>query len=666
MTLLTELPPEIIHGVLAHVDPQDLARVPLVCQALRYAVQDNTPLFKAVYLAHLDTPPADAVGGGLQWEQLLKDYVRLRVVCGRKRVNEKKKELPFVYNTVTALLRNAATTEAASASASSAADQVSRNAQLLASLFADETNQAAFLCRSSIYERARAETIYKPNSSTSTSTSGRSTSSTTAMTTTTHTGSGSDNTDNGVNCDSSNLPKNDHMRSAKLHCLYGKPIHFAHPESRRTRHGRMRPFACSRVYDLRQYTTQTQWGPFMDDDGSGGLRVDWEMVEAIMIVIGANLRNLGLETYPIYKNFWATPFAGVWPNSYTGVMPLLSNDDNDDLSDDSAATPCENCSRPISVPPQVPGEQDEADVDDDLEDGAGGGKGKKKKRKPPGDPYGINGTWLRAVCFLDYSDFFAYNFAQEPHHSLPASVPRPAIDVGEATRLILMKIAVTEVEEPGPEDGQGMPVVHFRGLSRSLDDSWDDNANSDLAGTVRLTKEGEVRWTTVSIFAGVERWKSESVQIGGVKSARGVLGNWFDRDYDPRGPVGPTAFWKISDRIAASNHEQRVMLNDFLPVLDAVAMEDDIEYESDSDDEEEDDDDGHEHSHGGAGHDDEVIGGTEDEYGDDDEDGHDDGETDSEDEAAQARFLASMPEIEIIDGTDIEIVGSQIIWTQRD
>lgn len=46
---------------------------------------------------------------------------------------------------------------------------------------------------------------------------------------------------------------------------------------------------------------------------------------------------------------------------------------------------------------------------------------------------------------------------------------------------------------------------------------------------MRLTPEGEVRWTTFSLFSGQERWRSESVQIGGVKSAKGVLGNWFDK-----------------------------------------------------------------------------------------------------------------------------------------
>jgi hypothetical protein len=28
---------------------------------------------------------------------------------------------------------------------------------------------------------------------------------------------------------------------------------------------------------------------------------------------------------------------------------------------------------------------------------------------------------------------------------------------------------------------------------------------------------------------GQERWRSEGVQIGGIQSARGVWGNWFDK-----------------------------------------------------------------------------------------------------------------------------------------
>jgi hypothetical protein len=54
----------------------------------------------------------------------------------------------------------------------------------------------------------------------------------------------------------------------------------------------------------------------------------------------------------------------------------------------------------------------------------------------------------------------------------------------EATRLIVVKIRVTRIEPPGPEDGQSLPVVHFEGFSKSLDSSLDENANSGLTGEV--------------------------------------------------------------------------------------------------------------------------------------------------------------------------------------
>jgi hypothetical protein len=49
------------------------------------------------------------------------------------------------------------------------------------------------------------------------------------------------------------------------------------------------------------------------------------------------------------------------------------------------------------------------------------------------------------------------------------------------------------------------------------------------SGTVRKTRAGAIRWTSFSIYHGEERWRSEGVQIGGLRSARGVLGTWFDK-----------------------------------------------------------------------------------------------------------------------------------------
>jgi len=140
------------------------------------------------------------------------------------------------------------------------------------------------------------------------------------------------------------------------------------------------------------------------------------------------------------------------------------------------------------------------------------------------------------------------------------------LDTPEAVRMIIMRLQVTKIRAPriDPEkcDGDrevawnGMPVVEFKGTSHSLHSAWDPNANSGIrgiqgfrrpcttmvlglfimhllmrnpTGTVRYTPEGEIRWTTISVFSGEERWKSEGIQVGGPGSARGVLGNWFDK-----------------------------------------------------------------------------------------------------------------------------------------
>lgn len=65
-----------------------------------------------------------------------------------------------------------------------------------------------------------------------------------------------------------------------------------------------------------------------------------------------------------------------------------------------------------------------------------------------------------------------------------------------------MDLRITDVTAPGPSDNPELPVVHFKGKSRSIDVQWDPNANSGIRGTVSLTPEGEVRWQTISIFEG--------------------------------------------------------------------------------------------------------------------------------------------------------------------
>jgi hypothetical protein len=103
--------------------------------------------------------------------------------------------------------------------------------------------------------------------------------------------------------------------SAKLHCYYGVPI----ISPSRSRFQDSYPYACSVVYDLRNYTDGTMWGPFMDD---GKATVDWEKVEAVMIVLGYNLRIFDQVTQQVFKPFMDQSWIGASPDTYRSVNLL--------------------------------------------------------------------------------------------------------------------------------------------------------------------------------------------------------------------------------------------------------------------------------------------------------------------------------------------------------
>jgi hypothetical protein len=75
-----------------------------------------------------------------------------------------------------------------------------------------------------------------------------------------------------------------------------------------------------------------------------------------------------------------------------------------------------------------------------------------------------------------------------------------------------------------------------------------------------------------------------------------------NRDYDPRGPAGPTAFWKISDRISQGSERELITGSydemglpdgDYYPddEVDEDDDEEDAQAEGDADDFDEDADD---------------------------------------------------------------------------
>lgn len=170
--------------------------------------------------------------------------------------------LPFVFNTINRVLQNARL-------AAGLYTDRSANAAYLDVLFDQhEEGVQAFLQQSSLFDRMKRNTFQT----------------------------------------ASRAPRERHQMSAKLHCLYGSPI----MQAGRTRSARTYPYACSKVYDLRQYTPRTKWGPFMDDDTG---RVDWEKLEAITIVIAKNV-VFRWPNAEVFEFIFGTNFYGSYPNSF--------------------------------------------------------------------------------------------------------------------------------------------------------------------------------------------------------------------------------------------------------------------------------------------------------------------------------------------------------------
>lgn len=144
--------------------------------------------------------------------------------------------------------------------------------------------------------------------------------------------------------------------SAKLHSFFGFP-----PSGAGTKDLATHPYARSRVYDLRNYTDQNEWGPFRKD---GSMRVDWEMVESIMIVVGHN-SFFGAHNVP-------NPLRPPWFHPLDGVIPDVPVDAGQAMPDYMA----------LLKQPDLPLDMK--------------------------DPYRVQGIWSR-VCYLPCSSVISTN-----------------------------------------------------------------------------------------------------------------------------------------------------------------------------------------------------------------------------------------------------------------
>ena len=233
--------------------------------------------------------------------------------------------------------------------------------------------------------------------------------------------------------------------SAKLAVYYGMSLESGHEGLE------VHPYARSRIYDLRRYTDQNGWGPFKDCKSG---EVDWERVLAIMVTLGYNLRCVVLPLgVRAAKNMKLNPeqrlltqrangsFSGHPEAPFAGIAPYSFK------SSELRRTATEQ----------------RTELDDK-------------------DPYGVTGTWMRLVCFLDWMNLQAFNFGSA---DVPADQDREPCTDTEAIRMIVLKLRVTRIVEPDEDDHPDFPVVHFSGTSRSMHMAFDPNTNSRIRGRIR-------------------------------------------------------------------------------------------------------------------------------------------------------------------------------------
>lgn len=356
---LIELSAELLHCILCEIDPPDLARLSETCHLLHSYIKGNRLLHKDLYERCYDELPE---ASHRDWEDEIHKVVKLEKILQSEDRDVKREHLAFVAEQVNSLLETAEIDV-----------EESRNIQLLSDYFENQNNIDVFLCSSSLFSRAGTDM--------------QEAAPTTAL----------------------------QQASAKLHCLYGRPvdpipskhcsssyaisafftIRHIHVEGspaagtrQQTRGVPAHMVARSKVYDLREYTDDTLWGPFMDD---GSQNVDWEKVEAVMLVLGFNLSRFTERSDGRFPMLWDRPFDGATPKSYV--------------------------STPISI-------DQETEVDEELHS--------IRELSPTIDdldPYGVTGTWMRVVCFLDYNDLYAFNFTG----NIPNDQPRMPIDTQEGT-----------------------------------------------------------------------------------------------------------------------------------------------------------------------------------------------------------------------------------------
>ncbi|KAK7054423.1 hypothetical protein VNI00_003621 [Paramarasmius palmivorus] len=133
----------------------------------------------------------------------------------------------------------------------------------------------------------------------------------------------------------------------------------------------------------------------------------------------------------------------------------------------------------------------------------------------------VAGEWDVSFCFCDHHLLMNYNHTNDKSLLVPPFFR-------EEFRTMSIRLHVTKVLPSAKHPTR--PTIYFGGTI--------ERAGTVMSGSVSLTDDEQVRWRFVSGETGNPIWSGEGVQVGGLRSAFGVLGAWTTIFHDRDDPVG--------------------------------------------------------------------------------------------------------------------------------
>lgn len=324
--------------------------------------------------------------------------------------------------------------------------------------------------------------------------------------------------------------------------------------------------------------------------------IHWELVEAIMVVMYANLKEaiwlenwgVGIRIPKIYDDAGIMikdpmerreflDFPTGWISSLPNPIPskLHVEDVSDRGSGGKEATP-------MDTTPKI-SEGDSLDSSD----------------AKPHDWARCESFWAGTYAFLDYSHFVDFNVRMARRRreaiaraeaavngngkqasngdSYAQSTPKPNLvgqeeAVGDCLQLRLELLPksqqpVYNTDEEGQEDDEDYPTLFFRGTTVTY---WGNEApmpRGGVHGKVRpvYAREEDVdeilskgprgkkkieglHWSLTHVYEGEDRWQLEGIQPGPPGTRAPIFGIWTDALHEEESPNGPFVYWMMDER----------------------------------------------------------------------------------------------------------------------